>query len=107
MSESNAENVAQQVVETIVNATNSSANETEKFKATPEGLFVAYSSLLVMALLPIILGSFKSVKHQKKQQVGILFYFAKNFYIKSLIQTERSLVKKLKRCRQKKLCCFQ
>ena len=74
MSESNAESVAQQVVETIVNATNTSANETEKFKATPEGLFLAYSSLLVMALLPIILGSFKSVKHQKKQQVRPLIY---------------------------------
>lgn len=44
-------------------------NETEKFKATPEGLFIAYTSLLAMALIPIILGSFKSVKHQKKQQV--------------------------------------
>lgn len=43
-------------------------NETEKFKATPEGLFLAYSSLVIMALIPIILGSFKSVHHQRKQQ---------------------------------------
>lgn len=42
-------------------------NETEKFKATPEGLCLAYTSLVIMALIPIILGSFKSVKHQKKQ----------------------------------------
>lgn len=47
---------------------NASVNETEKFKATPEGLFLAYSSLVVMALIPIVLGSFKSVKHQQRQQ---------------------------------------
>lgn len=45
-------------------------NETEKFKPTTEGLSLAYSSLVIMALIPIIVGSFKSVKHQKKQQVG-------------------------------------
>lgn len=43
-------------------------NETEKFKATPEGLFLAYSSLVVMALIPIVVGSFKSVKHQTNQK---------------------------------------
>ena len=40
-----------------------------KFKATPEGLFLAYASLLIMALIPIVIGSFKSIKHQKNQQV--------------------------------------
>jgi len=90
MSESNAENVAQQVVETIVNATNASANETEKFKATPEGLFLAYSSLLIMALLPIILGSFKSVKHQQKQQVRLMFYsISKTIIFYTLFQCEQ------------------
>lgn len=43
-------------------------NETEKFKASPEGLFLAYSSLVFMALIPIIVGSFKSVKHQSNQK---------------------------------------
>lgn len=43
-------------------------NETEKFKATPEGLFLAYSSLVVLALIPIVIGSFKSIKHQKRQK---------------------------------------
>lgn len=47
---------------------NSAANETEKFKASPEGLFLAYSSLVIMALIPIIIGSFKSVKHQSNQK---------------------------------------
>ena len=47
---------------------NVSLNETEKFKATPEGLFLAYSSLVIMALIPIVLGSFKSVRHQHNQK---------------------------------------
>ena len=50
-------------------------NETEKFQATPQGLALAYSSLLFMALLPIIIGSFKSVKHQKKQKVWIKCFY--------------------------------
>jgi hypothetical protein len=54
---------------------NASLNETEKFKATPEGLFLAYSSLVILALIPIILGSFKSVIHQKSQHVNIKSYF--------------------------------
>jgi len=74
MSESIVENAAQQTAdqinsvlnETLKNATNGTENE--KFKATTEGLALAYSSLVVMALLPIIIGSFKSVKHQKRQQ---------------------------------------
>ena len=76
MSESIVENTAQQAAdqinsvlnETLKNATNGTENE--KFKATTEGLALAYSSLVVMALLPIIIGSFKSVKHQKRQQVN-------------------------------------
>lgn len=79
MSESNGnpdatvvENIVQQASETVVNFVNQNltngTNETEKFKATPEGLILAYSSLVIMALIPIIIGSFKSVKHQKKQQ---------------------------------------
>lgn len=37
--------------------------------ATPEGLMIAYASLIVMALLPIWVGSFKSVLFSKKQRV--------------------------------------
>jgi hypothetical protein len=65
---------AESIGNLILNNTNenltSSGNETERFKATPEGLFIAYSSLVIMALIPIIVGSFKSVKHQKAQQVS-------------------------------------
>lgn len=43
-------------------------NKTESWKASPEGLFLAYSSLALMAFIPIIVGSFKSVKHQSTQK---------------------------------------
>jgi len=65
------ENVVEQAAEQLGNILEKNATngtEGEKFKATPEGLLLAYSSLVLMALLPIIIGSFKSVRHQKKQQ---------------------------------------
>jgi minor histocompatibility antigen H13 len=67
---SSIDNTIKQVVEQVENVLSNQSNGTEgeKFKATPEGLFLAYFSLVIMALLPIIIGSFKSVKHQKKQQ---------------------------------------
>lgn len=40
-----------------------SANAT-KFTPTPEGMACAYLSLMFMALVPIFVGSFKSIKHQ-------------------------------------------
>ncbi|XP_064486794.1 minor histocompatibility antigen H13-like [Ornithodoros turicata] len=43
-------------------------NETEKYRATPAGMAVAYSSIVIMALFPIVYGSFKSVTHQRKQK---------------------------------------
>jgi minor histocompatibility antigen H13 len=74
MSESASEVIVDTVtkaVESIINESNltNGTNETEKFKATPQGLFIAYSSLLIMALIPIIVGSFKSVKLQSNQKV--------------------------------------
>uniref|UniRef100_A0A1B6M8U8 Minor histocompatibility antigen H13 n=1 Tax=Graphocephala atropunctata TaxID=36148 RepID=A0A1B6M8U8_9HEMI len=60
--------VVQDVVANITeNITESSGNETGRIPATPEGMAVAYSSLVIMALLPIFFGSFRSVKHHKEQ----------------------------------------
>ena len=42
-------------------------NATGKTPSTPEGMAVAYGSLVVMALLPIFFGSFRSVKHHNEQ----------------------------------------
>lgn len=44
-------------------------NETEKIPATPEGMAVAYTSLVIMSLLPIFYGSYKSVKLHTEQKV--------------------------------------
>ena len=44
------------------------ANTTGKVPATPEGMMVAYGSLVIMALIPIYLGSFRSVESQKEQK---------------------------------------
>ncbi|XP_071808606.1 minor histocompatibility antigen H13-like isoform X2 [Asterias amurensis] len=44
------------------------ANATAKIPATPEGMAVAYGGLVIMALLPIFFGAFRSVKYQKEQK---------------------------------------
>ena len=44
------------------------ANTTGKIPATPEGMMVAYGSLVIMALIPIFLGSFRSVDSQREQK---------------------------------------
>uniref|UniRef100_A0A1B6DVH2 Minor histocompatibility antigen H13 n=2 Tax=Clastoptera arizonana TaxID=38151 RepID=A0A1B6DVH2_9HEMI len=59
------EDVVAQVKENLTENVN---NTTGKIPATPEGMAVAYGSLIVMALLPIFFGSFRSVKHHKEQK---------------------------------------
>lgn len=58
--------------EQINAAVNSSENATTtKPPSTPEGLAVAYGSLVIMAMLPIFIGSYRSVKHHKlKKESG-------------------------------------
>ncbi len=74
---STAEAIVQNVVDELQNIVNQTldestlangSNKTESWKASPEGLFLAYSSLAIMAFIPIIVGSFKSVKHQSTQK---------------------------------------
>lgn len=50
------------------NATATNGTAAAKPKSTPEGMMVAYSSLVIMALLPIVIGAKKSVKHQENQK---------------------------------------
>lgn len=40
------------------------ASNSTKFTPTPEGMACAYLSLMLMALMPIFVGSFKSIRHQ-------------------------------------------
>lgn len=63
-----AEQLGKVVAENLTNGTNTTV--AEKFKATPEGLILAYSSLVIMALIPIIVGSFRSVHHQIHQKTS-------------------------------------
>ena len=42
--------------------------DTAKPKSTPEGMLTAYVSLVVMALIPIFVGAFKSVDHHLSQK---------------------------------------
>jgi len=57
-----------ETVETVTEAVSEAANATAKVPATPEGMMVAYGSLVIMALIPIFLGSFRSVDSQKEQK---------------------------------------
>lgn len=63
------EDVVAQVTENI---TKNDTQSTERIPATPEGMAVAYGSLIIMALLPIFFGSLRSVKHHKEQKVSRL-----------------------------------
>lgn len=60
----------------VVNITgnDTAANTTAKIPATPEGMAVAYGSLLIMAIVPIFVGAFRSVKYQIAQKVNISPY---------------------------------
>ena len=49
-------------------AAGDAVNATGKVPATPEGMMVAYGSLVIMALIPIFLGSFRSVDSQREQK---------------------------------------
>ena len=54
----------------VVNITgnDTAANTTAKIPATPEGMAVAYTSLLIMAIVPIFVGAFRSVRYHKEQK---------------------------------------
>ncbi|XP_041356738.1 minor histocompatibility antigen H13-like [Gigantopelta aegis] len=62
-----AESVTEQPV---LNATlnETAGNGTGKIPATPEGMAVAYTSLFIMAVFPIFIGSLRSVKYHKEQK---------------------------------------
>ena len=57
-----------ETVETVTETVAEAVNGTAKIPATPEGMMVAYGSLVIMALIPIFLGSFRSVDSQKEQK---------------------------------------
>ena len=54
---------------TLNNATAQNGTAMGRAVATPQGLLVAYCSLVLMALIPIFFGSFRSIGHKKRQKV--------------------------------------
>ncbi|XP_054153417.1 minor histocompatibility antigen H13-like [Oppia nitens] len=66
MASETAEHVLNQLKATI--NTSETNNSTDKFVSSPTGMLCAYGSLIVMALLPIFIGAFRSVIHHKQQK---------------------------------------
>jgi len=65
------ESIVEEVLPSVVeNITEAATNATGRVPATPEGMALAYSSLVIMALIPIFFGSFRSVKHQQQQRAS-------------------------------------
>ncbi|XP_045135754.1 minor histocompatibility antigen H13-like [Portunus trituberculatus] len=52
------------------NDSQAAVNGTGKVPSTPEGMALAYGSLVMMALVPIVCGAFRSVKHQQQQKAA-------------------------------------
>ncbi|XP_058964923.2 minor histocompatibility antigen H13-like isoform X1 [Pocillopora verrucosa] len=64
-----AESMMNETVANLSATVNETAkNATGRAAATPEGMLMAYSSLVLMALLPIFFGSFRSVKYLIEQK---------------------------------------
>ncbi len=63
--------IVQNLTEAVENATETITGK--KVPSTPEGMLVAYGSLVIMAMLPIFFGSMRSVSHQKHQKVNHKF----------------------------------
>ena len=68
MADGNTE--AEVVADLNVTLNETAGNATTKIPATPEGMAIAYGSLVVMALLPIFFGAFRSVKYHREQRVS-------------------------------------
>jgi len=64
--------VVDEIIKTL-NGTNGTDPESvlKKTPATTEGMLIAYTSLVVMALVPIFFGSFRSVELHIKNKVSI------------------------------------
>lgn len=80
MAETVGETVKEIVNKVTENITGGDVNKT-RIRSTPEGMAIAYTSLVIMAILPIFFGSYRSVRHHKEQQVRLLnFLFHITYY---------------------------
>lgn len=67
--------IVDDIIKTI-NETNDTTTESilKRRPATTEGMLIAYTSLVTMALIPIFLGSFRSVKLHIQNKVCIIIF---------------------------------
>lgn len=56
------------VAQATENITENATNSTTRLSSTPEGIAVAYGSLVIMALIPILFGSYRSVHYHKENK---------------------------------------
>ena len=70
----NMADAVQEVISQVSeNLTENASNATTgRVPSTPEGMAIAYGSIVIMAVLPIFFGSYRSVKHHREQQVSII-----------------------------------
>jgi minor histocompatibility antigen H13 len=62
--------IVKEVVDHNESLTEIASNATSKIPTTPEEMAVAYGSFVIMALLAIYFGSFRSLKAYKEQKVS-------------------------------------
>ncbi|XP_076292062.1 signal peptide peptidase isoform X2 [Lasioglossum baleicum] len=63
-----ASEVNEIVAQISENVTEKNASAPGRIPSTPEGMAIAYGSLIIMAVLPIFFGSYRAVKHHMEQQ---------------------------------------
>lgn len=73
----------EKIVETVKNAT-------EKAPVSFEGICIAYTSIVIMASLPIFFGAFRSVKYLKEQKVSLIICLLLYILITVIIRLKRN-----------------
>ena len=63
-----AADAAETVIQNASEAVEAVANVTARIPSTPEGMAIAYGSLVIMALLPIFFGAFRSIKSYEEMK---------------------------------------
>lgn len=91
MGDSVVEDVLAKVV--AENVTETAENLATRIPSTPSGMAVAYGSLVIMAMLPIFVGSIRSVKCHKEAKVCTILVV---FFLLKCLNPQLSYHRKLK-----------
>ncbi|KPM08490.1 hypothetical protein NH340_JMT03057 [Sarcoptes scabiei] len=88
---SSSEEVIEKIQSAVVDIVNDTIDGTLKPKAKPEGMMVAYGSLVLMALIPIFYGSFKSISYHKEQFVRNILFKNINVLTMEFLSTQQGI----------------